>query len=188
MFLRSWVSGVLILMIGGSACIHISPQNTPPNNRDIKELIKLQTKRESIAWEMESTQEKNKKNPSEYEKKGDLLYKNGELGAALYQYVKALSIDPKQERVLLKTGVICLKSENFEGAVEVFNQALKLNAKQALAHEGRGSAWLAQNDLLKAEEDFNKAIAMQPNLWRSHNSLGVIYNRKGQHKRVPKQR
>jgi Flp pilus assembly protein TadD len=178
MILKRWALGVFVFMLIGSACIHISPQNTSPDNHEIKELIKLQAQRQNKAWEIDSTQKENNKSPLEYEKKADVLYNEGELGSALYYYAKVLSIDPGQERVLLKMGIICLKSKNFGGAAEVFNQVLKHNEKQALAYEGRGEAYLAQNDLLKAEEDFKKAIKIQPNLWRSYNSLGVIYNRK----------
>ncbi len=76
-------------------------------------------------------------------------------------------------------GILLLKRDRLSEAVDEFQQALKTNQRDTLAHEGLGSALWKLEDFKEAEREFRSAIyfarlTKQPQA-KFHTSLGRFY-------------
>ena len=62
-----------------------------------------------------------------------------------------------------------------------FQKILDQDDQFALAYEGQGQALLIQGDLFGADQAFRNALNVNPKLWRSHNYLGIMADRRHLH-------
>ena len=85
------------------------------------------------------------------------------------------------------------KPENIDSAITVFERALKLDPKYALAYAGLGEArWLKYDrspdknmKLVEvAEQDCQQAVSLSANLPEAHICLGTLYNGRGQYEKA----
>jgi Flp pilus assembly protein TadD len=113
----------------------------------------------------------------EYEMAGDNHFLQNNLPMAFVQYDKALQMAPTTLSLRYKKGLIFLKRGLAKDALQVFQEILKADDAFALADEGIGQACLMMGDMRKAEQYFQRAIALDASLWKSHNFLGMIYDR-----------
>ncbi|HHT9127063.1 MAG TPA: tetratricopeptide repeat protein [Candidatus Brocadiia bacterium] len=72
-------------------------------------------------------------------------------------------------------GVFHQKNDEFEEAVEEYNQVIKLDPDNAEVHINLGVIYKDKGDLDKAVEEYEKALAIDPGLEVGHNNLGVVY-------------
>ncbi len=56
-----------------------------------------------------------------------------------------------------------------------WRQAVQTSPHASLAHSNLGSIYLLQNNLDKAKEEFQKALALNPRITMVHNNLGIVY-------------
>lgn len=75
------------------------------------------------------------------------------------------------------------KGQN-ELAIKDFEQAIRLNAKNADAFNGRGAAYLNERMLESAIRDFDRAIQLDPNFPAALNNRGLAYYYKRDFKRA----
>jgi len=87
----------------------------------------------------------------------------------------ALQLNPDDPNAKLWLAYANLGMGNLDNASFVFTQ-LSESFPSALVHQGLGLTLLAQNKSQLAETQLNQAVAMDTNLWRSWNGLGVIYD------------
>ncbi|HXN99988.1 MAG TPA: tetratricopeptide repeat protein [Candidatus Acidoferrales bacterium] len=80
------------------------------------------------------------------------------------------------------------RPENNDSAIQVFQQALKLDPKYALAYAGLGDAyWKKYADdkdpkwVQSSRESCEKAVSLDPNLAAAHECLGTLYSGRGQY-------
>jgi Flp pilus assembly protein TadD len=116
----------------------------------------------------------------DYEALGDTYLRNGNLAMAFVQYDKALRLAPTSSRLRYKSGLLLLKKELVDEAINEFQAVLHQDAQYAPAHEGMGQALLKKGNLKEAEHSFRQAIALQKDLWQSYNFLGMLYDRRQQ--------
>jgi Flp pilus assembly protein TadD len=116
----------------------------------------------------------------DYEALGDTYLRNGNLTMAFVQYDRALRLEPTSTRIRYKSGLLFLKKELADEALQEFQTVLQQDAQYALAYEGMGQALLKKGQLEEAESSFRKAMALQKDLWQSANFLGMIYDRRQQ--------
>jgi tetratricopeptide (TPR) repeat protein len=76
-------------------------------------------------------------------------------------------------------GTATMAQNDFNGAIESYTQAIKLDPTQGEYLAGRGSAYEAKNDLDRALSDYNAAIKADPKAAYAYNSRGATYQRKG---------
>jgi serine/threonine protein kinase/tetratricopeptide (TPR) repeat protein len=80
------------------------------------------------------------------------------------------------------------RPENNDSAIQVFQQALKLDPNYALAYAGLGDAyWKKYADdkdprwVQSSRESCEKAVSLDPNLAAAHECLGTLYSGRGQY-------
>jgi tetratricopeptide (TPR) repeat protein len=71
------------------------------------------------------------------------------------------------------------KKGDLDGAMADYNQAVKLNPKDASAYNNRGNVKFTKGDLNGAMADYNLAIKSNPKYAAAYNNLGNVKLRKG---------
>lgn len=117
----------------------------------------------------------------EHEKVGDAYVKQGRVGMALLQYGKVLGKEPRRIGTRYKVAVLLVENGKAQQALDHFDTILEQDDQFALAYEGKGQALLVLGDLFGADQAFRKALALNPKLWRSHNYLGIMADRRHLH-------
>ena len=95
---------------------------------------------------------------------------------AFVQYDKALRMAPTASGLRYKKGMIFLRKGLAREALREFQDVLKTDDTFALAYEGSGQAFLLLGDMRAAEQQLQRAIALDASLWKPHNFLGMIYD------------
>ena len=112
----------------------------------------------------------------EYERLGDTLLSRGKLHIAYLQYERSLQANPDNLRAEYKKGLTLLLGKKSEEAIEQFNIVLEKDHRFTMAYEGIGRAYFDKKEFGEAEINFQKALKLNPKLWRTHNFLGNIYD------------
>jgi Flp pilus assembly protein TadD len=112
----------------------------------------------------------------EYERLGDTLLSRGKLHIAYLQYERSRQSNPNNLRVEYKKGLALLLGGKSDEAIGQFKIVLEKDRGFAKAYEGMGRALFHKKEYAEAEINFQKALRLNPALWRSHNFLGNIYD------------
>lgn len=145
----------------------------------------LERQKAGLALDEEALPKLPEMKPGEYEPLGDRYVQQGNVALALLQYDKALKADPTQVRVRYKLGLLLFKQGLANEAYNRFHEILDYDRNFAPAYEAMGQAHLQMGDEAAAEQEFRQALALDPKLWKSHNLLGILYDRqKGHHKAI----
>lgn len=121
-------------------------------------------------------------NKAEALQRAEAAIQTGELDRALFFYVKALTFTPDDASLLLRIGQMHEFRGDAEMAVRAYTVALKYDPELIPALENRGLLLLANDELIRAEEDLNRVVAIDATAWRAYNGLGLIADSRGQHK------
>lgn len=114
-------------------------------------------------------------------RRGDEAWRAGDLDLALYLYVQALGFDSKSPEPLLKIATVHELRGNRALAIRAFEMALERDPQNAGASERLGLLHLDGPDADLAKSFLERAIALDPGRWRSHNALGILADRAGDH-------
>lgn len=106
--------------------------------------------------------------------RGDQLWRRGDVDRALFEYVRALSVDPKIADAHYKVATIHGLKGNIDLAEQGYRNALGLSKDHAGALEGLGLLLLHQRKVDEAKPLLTRAVAQDPKRWRAHNGLAVI--------------
>ena len=109
--------------------------------------------------------------------KAALAYRDREFDKAQFYLVRALKFDVTDVTVLAQIGNLHVMQGNGVLAARAFNFALQQDPKHAESLEGLGLLYFRAGNDNRARELLEQAIASSPDLWRSHNALGVIADR-----------
>ena len=66
--------------------------------------------------------------------------------------------------------------ENYNEAINLFNEALQLNPNLADAYNTRGWTYFCLKQYERAIQDFNKAIELNPNFFEAYANRGYAYH------------
>jgi tetratricopeptide (TPR) repeat protein len=97
--------------------------------------------------------------------KADADFSAGRLDAALegYNHIIALNLPPRLASVaVMKRGTCYYARHNIERAIADYDQALRLDSKNAAAYDNRGTALDARGDWEDALKDYNESMRLNP--------------------------
>ncbi len=115
---------------------------------------------------------------------GNALKRRGELEPAIFQFRRALEINPGYAKAHNNLGTALAAQGKTEQALEQFAIALQLNPRYAAAYSNMGVALAGQGRLDEAIAHFSAALQLKPNSTKVHNNLGAALVRRGQLKRA----
>lgn len=118
---------------------------------------------------------------TEAAQRGDQAWQAGNLDRALYQYVRALELDPNAFQVLYKIGKIHAQRGNFALAERVYRLVLAQSPRHAGSLEGVGLILLDRRAYDEAAQLLHKSLEEDPGRWQAHNALGIIADLKDDH-------
>jgi len=104
---------------------------------------------------------------------GLALHRNGELAQATAAYQRVLSTHPNNFDAWHLSGVIAAQSSNPLRAVELIDEAIKINPKSAAAWANRGNALKILKRLEEALSSYDCAIAMNPHYADAYSNRGA---------------
>lgn len=113
--------------------------------------------------------------------RGDVAWQQGKLDLALFMYVQALQFEPNDVATIRKIGAIHESRSNRPLARKAFEMALERGGEHAGTMERLGLIYLQDEHNEQALTLLTRATALEPQRWRSHNGLGVLADRRGQH-------
>jgi Flp pilus assembly protein TadD len=119
-----------------------------------------------------------------YELMGDGYFKQGNVDKAFITYNKGLDLNPNSIRLRYKMAGLFLTKGLVQDAAQGYASIIQDQPDFAPAYEGLGKTWFTAGDLAKAEENFNKALRINPQSWQAQNYLGVIKDRQKQYDRA----
>ena len=100
--------------------------------------------------------------------------------------VKNLQLQAKaQEQIFLANQKIdeafrSIEQGNYDKAILVADEAVKLNPKELKTYGSRGEAYSYKGEYDKAINDYNMALTIDPNNVESYNNRGIAYSNKGE--------
>jgi Flp pilus assembly protein TadD len=90
------------------------------------------------------------------------LYEQGDYANARVIFSDLCEKDPSEAYYRTALGAICLAEDELEPALENFNLALTLNAKDSAALVNRGEVHLRLGNIVEAAQDFARAVDLDP--------------------------
>ncbi|SDT97967.1 tetratricopeptide repeat protein [Desulfobacula phenolica] len=161
----------------GSKTVMVEPRVTygNPSQDHIRDIPQVRYKALSESIENKQLPEIN---ADEYEKLGDALLSKGKYFMAYMQYENSLKKNKDNIRVEYKKGVSLLGGGRNEESQKIFKLILQKQPDFALAHEGMGRVNFKNKLYHIAKLNFEKAVDLNPLLWRSYAYLGNLYDLK----------
>ena len=114
--------------------------------------------------DLDSAEKIDPKNGEVYYRRGDTMRISGDSDAAFVEYDRAIAIDPKLAGPYFARGFILYTKRLLEPAIKNLTMALERDARMPDAYMFRGYALLALGKDAEAEKDFQRALAIQPQL------------------------
>ncbi|MCH7750647.1 MAG: tetratricopeptide repeat protein [Planctomycetes bacterium] len=102
----------------------------------------------------------------------------GKTAEAIYTYSTILAKEDRAD-VHHRLAVMHDKRGNFQASEEHYQEALKVDPKNAELLCDRGFSYLLQGRMEDAQDHLNKAIKREPKLSRAHNNLGLLLAQQG---------
>ncbi len=87
-------------------------------------------------------------------------------------------------RIFYNRGIAYAKKNQYDRAIEDFNQAIRLDPDSIFALNNRGAAYARKGQLDDAIADFNEAIRIDASYAITYNNRGIAYAKKGQYDRA----
>lgn len=110
---------------------------------------------------------------------GDAEVRSGDHERALYEYVRALLADARNETALLRIAALHTMDGKYEAAERAYRQLLAINDRNADGWEGLGLLMLRTSHQEQAQECLHRAVELDATRWRAHDGLGVIADLQG---------
>jgi len=102
------------------------------------------------------------------------LHQKGQFAQARASYLNILQQQPRHFDSLHLLGVMATQENQHQHAIELINQAIAIDAKQAASYSNRGVAQKALQQLEAALASFDAAIALKPDYMEAHNNRGLV--------------
>lgn len=117
-----------------------------------------------------------------YVARGNVYSDKRNLDSAIYDYDRAISIDPNNALAYENRGLAYCKKDNFNQAISDYSKAIKLNPSKASLYLERGTIYFMKRDSDDlALSDLNKTIQLNPNAGGAYANRAEIYFDKKQY-------
>jgi tetratricopeptide (TPR) repeat protein len=83
--------------------------------------------------------------------------------------------------LLTNRGNAYRNKEQYDRAIQDYNQAIKLNPKDSFPFNNRGNAYFNKGEYDRAIQDYTQAIKLNPTFAMAYNGRGAAYAGKGQY-------
>jgi len=113
--------------------------------------------------------------PTEYLQNGNDSLKAGDFNQAVYEYTKAIDINPNLAKAFDNRGVAFAKQGYLAPAISDFTMAIAIDPKDSEAYNNRGHAYAVQGDLTQAIRDYSKAIKINPVYLKAYNNRAQVF-------------
>jgi tetratricopeptide (TPR) repeat protein len=109
-----------------------------------------------------------------------------EYDRAIFDFSKAIELDPKSALAYHNRGAAYLEKGDYENAISDFTKALEIDPKDAEVFCERGIAYRKKGEYDLAFSDFNRALEINPRFGdgAAYNSRGNAYSDKGDYERA----
>jgi len=101
--------------------------------------------------------------------------KVGNLDQAIYEYSKAIDMNPNFAKAYDNRGVAYAKEGSLKRAIADFTMAIANNSKDAEAFNNRGRAYAQQGNYYQAIYDYSKSIEINPIYVKAFNNRAQAY-------------
>ncbi len=173
------LSGLIYFsLIGcGSKTIMVEPQVKygNPSQEHVKETPQVRYKEQPESVEKAGLPDA-EVSADEYERLGDAMLANGKYFMAFMQYENSLKINKDNLQVEYKKGIALFRGGRNDEAKKTFQLILQKKPEFAPAHEGMGMINFKDKLYHNSKLNFEKAIGLDPLLWRSYAYLGNLYD------------
>jgi tetratricopeptide (TPR) repeat protein len=95
---------------------------------------------------------------------GEIYLNNNDYKNAIYNYQKAISLNPDYTQSYLSLAQAYIANKDFSNAIDVLNKYLTYNKNSDIAYAMRAKAYLNTNNIDKAENDIEKAINIEEDI------------------------
>ena len=111
---------------------------------------------------------------------GNELLRNHQIDAALFEFEKALQINPDYAEAEMNVGVILLQKGDIDGAINHTKKAVQIDPNYFEAEYNLGNLLQQRGQPDEAIPHYRSALSVRPNYAEAHNSLGVALAEKGE--------
>ena len=80
---------------------------------------------------------------------------------------------------LFESAMLEFANARYDKSIQLFTRAIEKNANHLLAFVSRGAAYLKLDILDQAQDDFNSAIAIDPDYARAYHMRGLVSEKQG---------
>lgn len=108
---------------------------------------------------------------------GDQAMLRGAHQAALVEYARVLTLDPKHAAAHTRIATIHAAQGSTAKATQAYRAALAAQADHADALQGLGLLLLRERKTAEAGPLLERAVQKNPKLWQAHNGLGMLADR-----------
>ena len=127
------------------------------------------------------------------------IQKNDELAESLQEQYKKATTQTERDSIIkqmndadrdflanqkYEEGLKLYYERNFNGAIQLYSEALEINPNFAEAYTNRGNAYGKLRQYKPAIQDFNKSIEINPNFDRAYYNRGLVHDELGQTERA----
>jgi predicted TPR repeat methyltransferase len=109
------------------------------------------------------------------------------MSEAIAYFIRALKIQPTNERLHNNLGSAYKKSNDQNKAIYHYQQALNINPLYAQAHNNLATIYAMQNNVQQALHHYRSAIPSEPDFSAAHYNLGLLLLKKNQWDAAKKQ-
>jgi len=115
----------------------------------------------------------------DYFKEGEAKSKQRNFVAAIDEYSKAISADPKYWNAYVKRAFCYGLTDQYAKAVEDYTVAIAAEPEKIYSYQSRGSAHYKLGHYPEALADFNKVLEFEPKNQEAYNNRGFVKKSSG---------
>gem|GEM_PF-1251612 len=114
-----------------------------------------------------------------YDNRGVAWKEKGNLGLAIEDYDRAITLDPTLANAYNNRGAALGAKGDLDAAISDFDRAIRFDADLARAYENRSLALRSRGDLDGAIRDLGEVIRLEPKVERNYVSRAALWDAKG---------